>query len=441
MSAVQRLGYFIASLLLLSSQHLAAWLVPGGSPDLMQQDAEFWFTPLASGLGSSGLPEYAAYALLAWSLVIAWTVAWLSFRVAARINTGNAFAALSVVPVVQIIAIVVLTIIPRQEPAEGYGRPPASSGRQVVQGPLAGVAIVVLAVLVSAVSFGAYGWGLFVATPFLVGLTTGYLVNRDEEQGVGRTMKLCLAAAGLGSLALVALALEGIVCILMAAPLAIPFVMLGGAAGRGLAVSQHDRGQPFYSIAILPLVFLAEGAMPPQVPIATHHSIEIDAPPEAVWDALISAEPVAAAPGLPGLAGLAYPVRGRIAGEGVGARRIGVFSTGDAVEEVTLWRTGRALAFRVIEHPPAMEEMSPYRRVHAPHLEGYFLTGETRFDLVPMPSGGTRITIASEHILRIDPIPYWEPIARLAIRDNVNRVLRDIKAKAERRTYREQAAS
>jgi hypothetical protein len=94
------------------------------------------------------------------------------------------------------------------------------------------------------------------------------------------------------------------------------------------------------------------------------------------------------------------------------------------------------LAFAVVSQPPAMEEMSPYRRVHAPHVEGYFVTGETRFELSVRPDGGTRLRVSAGHVLRIDPAPYWEPIARLAIRDNVGRVLDDIKAKAERDTVR-----
>jgi hypothetical protein len=49
-----------------------------------------------------------------------------------------------------------------------------------------------------------------------------------------------------------------------------------------------------------------------------------------------------------------------------------------------------------------------------------------------MPGGGTRLTVASRHILRLDPALYWEPLARLAISMNVQRVLEDIRSKALR---------
>ena len=169
------------------------------------------------------------------------------------------------------------------------------------------------------------------------------------------------------------------------------------------------------------------------MPIATARQIEIAAPPEAVWAALTSAEPIRVPPGLTAVAGLAYPIGGRIEGEGIGRTRTGTFSTGVAREKVTEWVPGRTLAIKVLSQPAAMEEMSPYRRVHAPHLIGYFDTDETRFDIMPLADGRTRLTIRAQHRLRIDPVLYWEPIARLAIRDNVDRVLKDIAAKAERR--------
>ena len=183
------------------------------------------------------------------------------------------------------------------------------------------------------------------------------------------------------------------------------------------------------------MIFMLEATIPPEAPLATQYEIEIGATPNRVWEALTSSEPIEVAPGLPALAGLAYPMSGKLEGEGVGAKRIGAFSTGTATEVVTEWKRDRVLAFRVENQPPAMEEMSPYRRVHAPHVQGYFLTGETRFELMSIGSNRTLLRVSSEHKLRIDPVPYWEPIARLAIRQNVGRVLEDIKEKSERRNH------
>jgi hypothetical protein len=40
--------------------------------------------------------------------------------------------------------------------------------------------------------------------------------------------------------------------------------------------------------------------------------------------------------------------------------------------------------------------------------------------------------VDARHVMRIEPVLYWEPLARLAIRSNLSRVLDDLKQKAER---------
>jgi uncharacterized protein YndB with AHSA1/START domain len=216
--------------------------------------------------------------------------------------------------------------------------------------------------------------------------------------------------------------------------------LVGGAAGRAIARAGQSRGNPLMSLALLPALFAIEAAMPPSVPIETRAAVEIDAPPAVVWAALTSGAPIASGPGLIGATGLAYPIRGRLLGAGVGTIRLGDFSTGTARERVTEWLPGRRLAFTVLRQPPAMEEMSPYRHVHAPHVNGYFATARTCFSLAATAGGHTRLTIEATHRLNIDPALYWEPLARLAIQLNVSRMLQDIRQKAEQ-AHRSDASS
>jgi uncharacterized protein YndB with AHSA1/START domain len=330
--------------------------------------------------------------------------------------------------------VLLLALVPEdvREPDEEREFEPGFEAAHVIQGLVAGMAIIVLAVLISAVTFGAYGWGLFVMTPFLVGITTAYLANRRTPLRSGRTLPLVVAAAALGTAALVFLALEGIVCILMAAPLGALAAAAGGAVGRAAALAVHHRGKPLMSLAALPALFALEAAMPPAVPVETAEAIEISAPPAAVWAALTGDKPIQEAPGVVAQAGLAYPIASHIVEGSVGGERLGEFSTGTARERITEWVPGRKLAFRVLSQPPAMEEMSPYRRVHAPHVSGYFETSAGSFEIEALPGGGTRLTARAAHVLRMDPVLYWEPVARWAIYTNVTRVLRDLKHKAER---------
>lgn len=306
-----------------------------------------------------------------------------------------------------------------------------TSSFQVVAGILAGVAIILLAVLISALVFRAYGWGLFVLTPFVVGFTTGYLVNRRELRTMKTTNGLVLLAAALGCFGLMMFALEGLICLILASPLAALLAIAGGALGRRAARLGKEPTGPLYCVVLLPLMFAADASFPPEALMLTNESVVINAPAPRVWRAITSDDPIQEPPTLAGRLGLAYPERGHLAGSGVGAARTSYFSTGMALEKVTDWQEGRVLGFVVLHQPPAMTEMSPYRHVNAPHVSGYFETGETRFEIEPLRGGRSRLTIVAAHRLHIDPVSYWEPIARWAAKSNTRRVLDDLKAKAE----------
>ena len=421
------------ALALIFSQHGLVLALSWMHNIALRTDWVFWLLPMRR---MAMLPEVTALQAglaCAFSLLVAWGLALLCFRRAGRSAFGHGLATLAIVPGLQMAAVPLLALLPPSAPAEAAEAPPPEgrNTRHIVQGVIAGVAIIVAAVLISAVSFGAYGWGLFVLTPFTVGVTTAYIVNRRTDIGAGETLSIVLGSAALGCLALLMLALEGFMCILLIIPLGAVAAAVGAALGYSIAAAGHKRGRPFFSVALLPAVFAFDAAMPPEMHFATNQSIEIAAPPAAVWRELVGDAPIAAPPGLVGRAGLAYPVGGRIVRAGAGGERIGFFSTGAARERITEWSPGRRLAVTVIEQPPAMEEMSPYRRVHAPHVEGYFETGETSFDLEATPGGGTRLTIRAEHVLRIDPVLYWDPLARWAAGRNTARVLEDLKARAE----------
>ena len=64
-------------------------------------------------------------------------------------------------------------------------------------------------------------------------------------------------------------------------------------------------------------------------------------------------------------------------------------------------------------------------------MRGYFETVSTSFTLQPLPGGGTRLVANAGHVLRLDPVLYWEPVARWAIGQNVQRVLAHVQARAE----------
>lgn len=429
-----RLTYGVAAIALLLAQHALVAAIYRQSDARLLADASFWLLPLRRLAYLPDLTAAEAALGFTFGLVVAAALAALSFRRASESGGGFVLAALSVVPGVQYLAVAALILLPNSLlKAVEEARPDHRANvAHIIQGLLAGMAIIVVAVLISAVAFGAYGWGLFVMTPFLAGLATAYIANRETLLHSSRSHGLVVASSALGAFALLMLALEGFICIILIGPLALGVGLVGGAIGRGLAKVGHWRGRPLISVALLPAIFLLDVATPPAAIISGREEVVIAASPADVWAALVSTEPIGEAPGLVAHAGLAYPIAGRISGQH-GGERIGYFSTGIARERVSRWEPGKELAFEVLSQPAAMEEMSPYRRVYAPHVHGYFETSETRFTLQPAARGGTRLTVEADSLLRMEPVLYWRPLARWAVRENLRRVLSDVRLKAERR--------
>jgi uncharacterized membrane protein YhaH (DUF805 family) len=381
-------------------------------------------------------PAPLMFVALAYLLLVAWALAALSFRRAADAGVNEWITAYVIAPLLQIGVIGFLCIARTRSEADAAMKDAEvaeahSRWIPVTQGVIAGVALTLLAVAVSALVFGAYGFGIFVAAPFIVGATTGYFIGRNRDIDVSESFKIVALAVVLGGVALAITALEGIVCLILAAPLAIVAAAVGSLFGRAIALTGAPPSRTLSGVAVLPIIFALEAALPPVTHFATEETMTIAAPPAAVWDSLVHMRPIDAPLALQFRLGMAYPISGDIAGEGVGAVRRGEFSTGTAIERVTEWEAGRKLAFIVETDVPSMRELSPYEHVHAPHVIGYFFTTLTSFELVPLADARTEVVEHTAHQLRLDPVFYWLPLARWIVHENNTRVLEHIKRQAE----------
>jgi uncharacterized protein YndB with AHSA1/START domain len=179
-----------------------------------------------------------------------------------------------------------------------------------------------------------------------------------------------------------------------------------------------------------------EPAPHPLAPRAVSTTVELTAPPEAVWNAVV-AFPEIPASNLPAWyfrLGVAYPIRARIDGVGVGAVRRCEFSTGAFVEPITTWDPPRLLAFDVVENPPTMRELSPWGDVLAPHLRaGIFRSERGEFRLEPLEDGGTRLTGTTWYHLDMAPTWYWTAWSDAILHRIHRRVLEHVGAVAAKR--------
>lgn len=294
--------------------------------------------------------------------------------------------------------------------------------------------ILLISVLIAA-SLGAYGIGLFVVLPFAAGLLLDLALRpRSEGNSAMQAVGLILA----GSIGLLAVAAEGLICLVMAIPLALPAAIGGAWFGywlrhRTLSAGQL-RGIVAAAVLLGPTAIGAESIWKPRDPLFRVESvIEVNASPEVVWRHVVSFAELPEERDWLFHIGLAYPKRATIEGTGVGAIRRCRFSTGDFVEPVTVWDEPRRLAFSVTASAPPMQEWSPYRDLHPPHLDGYLVSRQGEFRLTPLDGGRrTRLTGRTWYQHHMQPAQYWRWWSDLVIHRIHLRVLRHVKTLAER---------
>jgi hypothetical protein len=239
-------------------------------------------------------------------------------------------------------------------------------------------------------------------------------------------------------MAILAVALEGVICLLMAVPLAAPLVVLGATAGYFFQLARWGRVMRttrFYTAMWIALPFALGGERWLQVKpelIAVTTTVEIAAPPAKVWNKVVTFSELAPPRELVFRSGIAYPVRATITGSGIGAVRHCEFSTGPFVEPITVWNEPHHLAFDVVEQPHPMRELSPYRSLHPAHLDNFFRSRHGEFRLTALPNGGTRLDGTTWYTQQLWPARYWQGWSDYLVHTIHTRVLEHIRAEAER---------
>jgi uncharacterized membrane protein YhaH (DUF805 family) len=287
---------------------------------------------------------------------------------------------------------------------------------------------------IGTVVLGSYGWGLFAAIPFAQGAIAAYVSSIHRERTLGQCMLVALLSVGVTCAALLALAIEGVVCIAMAAPIAGAFAALGALFGYAIG---RPRVRPnaagvVLCLLVAPAIMGAEKIASPVAPTyEVSTSIDIAAPPAEVWKHVIRFPDLPPPTELPFRIGIAYPVRAKIVGAGVGAVRYCEFSTGDFVEPITVWKPGRELAFSVRKSAEPMHELSPYGSIETPHLHDYMVSRHGRFLLEALPNGGTRLIGTTWYQHHLWPASYWRLWSDAIVHDIHYRVLSHIKTISE----------
>lgn len=411
-----------------------------------------WLTPLefvnpsfaARATGLQGAPDWLGWALFVWSLPFVWIALSMSVRRAASAGQSPWLGAMVLLPLGNLLVIALLALLPDKPDAEIAVPPLAATPRGAFDAAAwravgAALAAGMLSFAVGLYGFDSYGAVLFFATPAVMGMVAGFLYNRPVPHSTSATLGLgalvMVAAGGV----LVALAFEGLICLVMAVPIVMPLSIAGALLGKWIAEATRAGLAHVTTVVLaLPLLAGAESLVTttPEYEILT--VVDVAAPPAVVWQRIVSFPDIPPPDDWFFRAGIACPLRARIEGTGVGAVRHCEFTTGDFVEPITVWDEPRRLAFDVAEQPDPMVELSPWRHVHPPHLEDRSLRSRRgEFRLVDLGDGRTRLEGRTWYVFDMHPQGYWTLWSDISIHAIHRRVLDHITLLAEADAARE----
>ncbi|MEP6765524.1 MAG: DUF805 domain-containing protein [Gemmatimonadaceae bacterium] len=386
----------------------------------------------------AGAPAWLLPLLALWSLPFLWVGITMSMRRSLDGGLSAWWALCFFVPVVSYVFMAYLCALPPDDTPRTATEEPRPYEMRLPGALLAmaaGIGIGVGMLGLSVYALRLYGTSLFIGTPFVMGAATSFLFNRRYPASARESLQVVamtiLCVAGIAMLT----AVEGAICLIMAAPLALVLGAMGALLGRKVALYDNRLTRSsMVALMMLPMSAVVDANRPlDKTNIReVRSSIVINASSDVVWNNVIAFPPLDDPTDLVFRVGIAYPKRAEIRGSGVGAVRYCVFSTGPFVEPITRWEPGRRLSFDVASSPPPLMEWSPFANITPPHLDGYFASRRGEFRLVSLANGMTRLEGSTWYEMKLYPEGYWSVFGDKLISKIHARVLEHIKREAER---------
>ncbi len=100
---------------------------------------------------------------------------------------------------------------------------------------------------------GDYGWSLFAGLPFVMGFLSVLIFSYHTQRNILSCLSVAVIAIILAGMGLLMVAMEGLICIIMAAPIALGMGMVGAVVGyfvQDMSVEKKPSGASVLSDAI-----------------------------------------------------------------------------------------------------------------------------------------------------------------------------------------------
>lgn len=296
-----------------------------------------------------------------------------------------------------------------------------------------GIAVLIAGLLTVWTIYGMrdYGIAVFILIPLFIGAIPTIIYGYKKTLTKTEAFSVGFLSLVIYTLGLIICAIEGLICIAMAAPIGILLMWIGSLIGYLIIRKAPDKSAMTMIIlfCVIPIMsFIEKDQKPTLTSVVT--SIEIEADLETVWKNVVEFPQLDEPTEFIFKTGIAYPINAKIDGTGVGAVRHCNFTTGSFVEPITIWDEPNLLKFDVLEQPEPMKELS-FWDIDAPHLHDYFVSKEGQFKLTKLPNGNTLLEGTTWYYHKIRPEFYWRTWSNHIIHKIHERVLNHIKTNSE----------
>jgi hypothetical protein len=277
--------------------------------------------------------------------------------------------------------------------------------------------------------YGAMTFAFVVLVPMAVGYLAVALNRRGRH--AARMALLVPAVTTLACLAFVlASGLEGVICVILIAPLFVLFAMAGGLMAKSMA----SRGTRTYasSLAVILLLPYAaaplEGRLPlPDARRTVDTRVVVHAEAADVWAQVVHPTGIRREENHTRLAhriGFPRPVSATLSREGLGGSRYAIFEHGVMLREtVTEWVPGRRMAFSIDPAVIPASALDEHVTIGGP----FFDVLDGSYDIVPLGPGRVELRLRTTHRLSTHFNVYagfWTDLLMRQIQENLLHVIR-----------------
>jgi uncharacterized membrane protein YhaH (DUF805 family) len=262
------------------------------------------------------------------------------------------------------------------------------------------------------------GTGVFFGVPFGIGFWSAFVVSyRRPSSSAGPALLTAFVSFLALLITLVAIALEGAACIVMATPILGVVTLMGAIVGHLSA--RLPKSEVALGAALVLVAFLLgdDFVRPPEAaPLVAVTEVRVAAAPEVVWSRVTSST-VYDEPPAPLFAICAMPLAARYEGTGVGAKRTCALTVGDVHETIVTWNERRALAWTADSAPERFDRYGSLER--------------GAIELLKNDDGTTTLRGTTWYRLRVAPVAYWSFWTQAFVHATHERVFAHLKRLAE----------